>query len=344
MKIKDILTGYKPLEPQMVGVMTCIPIVTDKPYEPVGNVGDLILERDVSYERLKFQNESENISIIPHGYTYFTKKESAQDRAVGRVYIVKEKQSIEVDADCLEPSEGGHMRPGEKEWSVLPLGLKLAAWEKAEDGDYQSLWPSIEKYLKNVGLKGNALITFFRAYKKELDEFVAQFEPVDKQVGAIVMFGDKVVGIELMPNYEFWREMWRPLIRDCYGSDAVGLVKKGLGLGYKPMVSGEDVETVDDLEAQVKHVYKKADDFAKQVVGDVLNQDISASEKQAVGDWTLYDIDSDAFKGQTVQHGPEHYIYLSSVYKGLENIEEFKREFAPIWEKQETYSKSEFKF
>lgn len=341
MKIKDILQGYKPVEPQMVGVMWQIPIVTDKPYDPVGNVGDLSLERDVGYERLSFKNESQHITVIPHGFMYL-KQKGAQDRVVGSAHIID--KTLEVDADCLEPSEGGHMGSGQKDWSILPLGLKLTAWEKHGDGKYDSLWPSIKVYLKNAGLEGQALLKFFDSYKKELDEFIAQFEPVMNQVGAIIMFGDRVVGIEVMPNYTFWKEMWRPIIRDCYGADATVLIKKGLGLGYKPVLDIESIKNIGDLEVEVKKTQNKAKTFAEQAIDHVLGQEVASRTKENIGDWSMLDIESDEYKGQIVRHGPEHMIYMSTVFKKLNNPETFKRQFAPIWDKKEVYGKSEFKF
>ena len=44
---------------------------------------------------------------------------------------------------------------------------------------------------------------------------------VPREVGAIVLVGGEVVGIERTPSSAFWRAVWGPLIRVCYGSLAI---------------------------------------------------------------------------------------------------------------------------
>jgi hypothetical protein len=71
---------------------------------------------------------------------------------------------------------------------------------------------------------------FVRRYRQEMDEFVAHFEVVPNQVGAIVLIDGTVVGIERCPNYRFFKVMWEPLIRECYGSYSL---QKAIQSGFR---------------------------------------------------------------------------------------------------------------
>ncbi|MCU0355810.1 MAG: hypothetical protein MUD08_19075, partial [Cytophagales bacterium] len=59
---------------------------------------------------------------------------------------------------------------------------------------------------------------FLNHFKPQLDQFVAEFEYVKDQVGAIVMLEGRIVGIEIAPSHQYWQEIWMPLLRECYGS------------------------------------------------------------------------------------------------------------------------------
>ena len=62
---------------------------------------------------------------------------------------------------------------------------------------------------------------FLKQFRKELDEFVAEFECVPRQIGAIILVDDQVVGIERAPSHAYWQSVWPCLIRECYGSLAI---------------------------------------------------------------------------------------------------------------------------
>lgn len=340
---KQILKGYKAGVPQRVGIMTVIPVLTDKPYKEVGGAGDIVLERDEAYQTMYFKNKNSNISIIPHGFMFLT-AEHAQDRVVNSAHLAKANAITRVDVDCLQPSQGGHLQPGLKEWRLLPSALKLAAWSRAGDNAYDSLWNDMRAYLTNAGVSGGELIMFFKHYQKDLDEFAAQFEPVENQVGAIIMFGSEIAGIELTPNYETWLEMWKPLLRDSYGADAIVLQQKGYKQANRPLLNVDQIHSLDDLEGAVADLFEQNVQFAKDVVESVLQENVVAEQQEALDDLTLYNIESNTYKGQAVQHGPEHYIYLSVVPHGSKKNIEGRRKFNSNWNEDKRYGREDFSF
>lgn len=338
---QTLLKGYKPGTPQRCGVMTLIPILTDKPYQEVGAVGEISLYKDPEYQRMEFKNDSNKISIIPHGFMFLT-AEHAQDRVVNSAHLAKAGAITSVDVDCLQPSQGGHLQPGLKEWRLLPSALKLAAWSHAGDNQYDSLWNDMRSYLSNAGVSGGELIMFYKHFQKDLDEFVAQFEPVTNQVGAIILFGNEVAGIEIVPNYEIWKEMWKPLVRDSYGADAIVLVKKGYSQANRPLINVDQIHTFEDLEGAVADIMENNVAFARSVMGSVLNEVVMAEQKEMLDDLTLYDFTSSNYKGQAVMHGPEHFIYVTAVPASSKEVTQPRREFSATWNDQNPYSGNDF--
>ena len=338
---KTLLKGYKPGTPQRCGIMSLIPILTDKPYQEVGAVGEISLYKDPAYQTMEFKNDSSKITIIPHGFMFLT-AEHAQDRVVPSAHLAKAGAITRVDVDCLQPSQGGHLQPGLKEWRLLPSALKLAAWSHAGDNQYDSLWNDMRAYLSNAGVSGGELIMFYKHFQKDLDEFVAQFEPVKNQVGAIIMFGNEVAGIEVTPNYEIWKEMWKPLVRDSYGADALVLVKKGYTQANRALINVDQIRTFEDLEGAVADILENNVAFARSVMDSVLAETVMAEQKEILDDLTLYDFTSANYKGQGVMHGPEHFIYLTAVPSNAPDSNQSRRQFSSIWNDQNPYSGNEF--
>lgn len=342
MLLKDVLKGYKLGQSQVVGNMRVVPILTDQEFTKVTGMENVSLKRDMSYERLLMENSGETIAVIPQGLMYVT-SESAQDRAIGSAHMIKGKSDLQVDADCLQPSQGGYMAANnrDREYGVLPKSLRTIALEKEGDGEYSSLWGDMESFLKSVGLNGRELAQFFREYKDELETFVAQFEPVDKQVGALFIINNHLMGIEILPTYESWLQMWRPLVRDCYGAEAVAFNKKGYSRAlYKPIIKADEVETLDDLEAQVNAVIDEEQDYVKDIFAEVKNIDLNSDTRQELDDFTLLNFTSQKLVGQGVQHGPEHFIYVSLMTNELPTKErEGKaRKFDSRWNGGSPYS------
>ena len=96
---------------------------------------------------------------------------------------------------------------------------------------------------------------FFRPFAKELEEFVAEFEPVAGQVGGIVLFGSNIVGIEVMPTQQHWLAYWQWLIRGCYGAQLLKLRKMGI-LQKEELALPSFPSSVHDISAAVNTYFK----------------------------------------------------------------------------------------
>ncbi len=124
MQLKQILKGYSLSNPQIVGNMMVIPIVTDVPFTKVTGMENVYLKKDVEYETLLMSTKEQSIAVIPQGLMYIT-SEQAQDRAIPSAHLLKGQK--EINADCLQPSQGGYMgaQKEDREYGILPKTLRI---------------------------------------------------------------------------------------------------------------------------------------------------------------------------------------------------------------------------
>lgn len=333
MQLKEILKGFNLGTPQTVANMKVIPILTDTPFTKVSGMENVYLKKDIAYETLLMATQAQTIAVIPQGLMYMT-AERAQDRVIPSAHLIKgEKQ---VNADCIQASESGYFdsEVKEREYGMLPRELRIVALEKRDDSEYDSIWSNVEAFMREAGMSGKELVRFFREYKEELETFVAQFEPVDKQVGAIFVINNILLGIEIMPNYEIWQQMWRPLVRDCYGSEAISYQKKGeFGSLAQTLLKPAGIKSFEDLEEKVEKVCEEEKELAENLVAEVTETDFEQKTEEELDDFTLYTFNSDKLVGQGVQHGPERFIYLSLMTQGKIPRKARARKFDARWNK-----------
>ena len=336
--LRQLLAGYTVGETQSAGIMRVVPLLADREYAQVGDMADIYLKRDEAYETFLMASKSDSISVIPHGLMYVV-AEKAQDRAIPSAHLIAKEKRINVN--CLQPSQGGYMAASnrEREWGILPRSLKESAWSHKHEARYDALWGDIERFLQGAGLRGREIVQFFKQYKDELETFVAQFEPVRNQLGAIFILNNVVVGVEIVPTYKYWSQMWRPLVRDCYGSEAVVATKKGYARTiFRPMLKVDEVNSFEDIEKAVDDLLAEEKAFTNEVISDILDEDMNVEQDQILEDFTLYNLMSGNLMGQRVMHGPERTVYLSLITRFSEQIQQRRRQFDSRWNTESPYA------
>jgi hypothetical protein len=205
---------------QSVGSMDVIPILgeSDATFAPPE-----VAVGTSRYGTVDLRNDADRITVVPPGAGWVV-KQAAQDHAIGGGALVPAKSSRKIKtAMCIQQSQGGTIRQDKHNILILPVALRTAALSMRNRVDYAKLWESIAQFNKALGVErqGAHLEYFLRTYAKQLDEFVAEFELIPRQLGAIVLVGGKVVGVERTPSTSYWEVVWEPLIRVCYGSLAI---------------------------------------------------------------------------------------------------------------------------
>lgn len=333
--IPGILRGCEVGRMQSVGLMQVIPLLSDLEDDRFVSATDARVYT-TAYGSLGFKNESPRTLIVPSNAAYIV-KQAAQDHAMTRAAVVPgNREHLFKDAMCIQASQGGTISKDVHKLRILPYLLREPAMRMQGKKDYAKLWGNIGSFNQALGA-GNAsnLETFYRSFARQLEEFVAEFENVPGQVGAIILVGGTVVGIERAPSREFWRRVWKPLIRDCYGSYTLG---KGLKTPYRVALKGRTA-TLEDIERAVRKAEEAQFEAARAQVRELLEDDFNfksdrESQKLLKGDaknCEIGSIENDQFLGQLIFEG-EKISYASLVAK-----EVFRDPSRVKWRKSEVF-------
>ena len=302
-KISDLLMGCVAGRMQSVGCMQVIPLVSDITDDRFVSPAEAKVSTE-GYGSLVFKNTTPKTMIVPAQAAYIV-KEAAQDHALPHAGIVKKSaKKTFTTAMCVQQTQGGYIREGDHTMVILPFMLREKAHEIRKDINYSRLWASIEQLNSAAGIRngGGHLNIYFDTFAKELDQFVAEFEPVAKQVGAIILVGGEVVGIERAPNYKFWKSVWGALIRECYGSLALVYSKN---VKVKPATRSAigKVDSLAMLKAALKKVEGDERDKAKSLVNELLEIQLEAKRDFEEEGLTVDALANDRFVGQVVREG-----------------------------------------
>jgi hypothetical protein len=304
---------------QSVGDMTIIPILgtprIDK--NKIAKPENLHFSSIRGYGNMEFENEDQNFGLMPSNLMVIS-EELAQDHCMNDTVILegKEKKSWK-NACCVQETQAGMLSGDKKQssFNVMPLELrkKLLTSSMRKKESFGKLWNDISKWLENIPqVKSNAahIEYFFRPYKKELEDFVAEFEPVENQIGSLVYFGSQCVGMEIMPNEDYWNYYWKWIIRGCYGAELKRM--KLLGKAPQTKVQLPKLKTKSDkLEANID---KYINAVKNVLVKNMPMIDGVESYQNKVGGKVTYDvIDTPKAKGDLVSY-ENKYIYSSIVF------------------------------
>jgi len=307
--VEEILQGTRLGRTQSVGHMEVIPILDDgdaaddtfaPPYFSAGTQ---------NYGSVRVQNmDPDRPTIVPTGSGFVT-SQRAQDHATSGAKFLKpgENKTIE-GAMCIQETQGGLIRQEEDTMLVvLPASMRASILAMRNDGDYSRAWPYIREFNASVGVPGAGdLVNFLREYDRQLDEFVAEFELLPNQIGAIVLVGGRVVGVERAPNVPFWEKLWVPLVRVCYGSLALRTARV---LGDQPPATRTALTVQDKSLAGIKQALRdarvKAEGLIEAAYNEVRSTPLLYAEgaEGKLGGAELFTVANTRLAGQMVRRG-----------------------------------------
>ena len=227
-------TGIEIGNVQSVDEMTIVPILGDDRGEVAGPE-HLKFKSTTSYGTMVFENDDPSQPVIVPNNIMIRGK-GAQDHAMATSGVVLARRTQRFNtACCIEESQGGYLNSEGNETDVLPIQLRkaLLAPSLRQTQSYSKLWGKIKDWLKGVPVAGRSGAAHLRYFydtpdiRTALEQFAAEFEPVDNQIGAIIMFSGVPVGIEIMPSSEHWQAYWKLLLRGCYGAEMLRLKMLG---------------------------------------------------------------------------------------------------------------------
>jgi hypothetical protein len=303
--VEEILRGTGLGRMQSVGQMGVIPILDE------GNAQDEDFappDFNVStshYGTVDVDNlDQERPTILPTGAGWVT-RERAQDHAVPSAALVKAGKSRKIDtAMCIEQTQGGLLSHSAHKMLILPAALRGPALALRNKQEYSKLWNEIDRLNTASGIRGGSghLVRFLKHFETELDEFVAQFELVPGQIGAVVLIGDYVVGVEKAPTVEFWKKLWEPLIRVCYGSLSI-LASQQL---TKPPVHrttlGGAAKSLMDLRLLLDDAIRRTVEVTRAAMTSINENQLEAgTADETMGKAKLFTVGSTHLAGQLVE-------------------------------------------
>lgn len=314
-RVADVLHGCTPGRIQSVGSMQVIPLVSelsdDRFVSPVEGGAEVFT---TSYGTLGFRNPGARVLIVPCHAGYVV-KQAAQDHAMAHAGVVQSAGERSFNtAMCIQQSQGGFIERGSYRMLILPYSLRERALEVRKEARYSKLWDAISLFNQEMGVQGYGHLDFFlKHFEKELDEFVAEFECVARQIGAVILVDDQVVGVERAPSHAYWRSVWPCLIRECYGSLAsrVAQLKGGRAetpASRTPLPDG--IGSLDELESVISEVARQEDERAKATVRELLAEQLPVTCDDTTAGLSVETVQPGRFTGQVIRDG-ERIVYAS---------------------------------
>lgn len=302
--LSEILRGVRADRPQTVGLMQLIPLigeVTDERFAPVSTV-----EMKTShYGTMVFKNtdDTRDLTIIPQGGAFIV-PQAAQDHTTTSVVIVKGKREVQVNnAACIQQSQGGTISAGKHSITFLPLPIREAALFKRAERGFDRLWTAIGQFNRLFGLgSGGNLVEFTRQFDRQLAVFVAEFEPVEGQVGAIILINGKVVGIERTPNQEYWLSVWKAVVREGYGSLAI--LEARQATKPQPMATRQAVtgpaRNLAEIRAALTNANTREGEAVAQVIRALGAETFTTERDENNGEFIVETLTNPQYVGQIV--------------------------------------------
>ena len=329
--IADVLKGLKPGTIQSVGYMQIIPLLSE-----VGNdkyvLPTEVLISNRNYGEMQMENPTEGTLIIPFGMGVIT-RQSAQDHATPKAKILKRLEKAHINyAACIQQSQGGYLARGQHPMTILPWAIKGVALETRDDTNYGKLWGAITELNSSLGASRRGhLEVYLETFKDDLDTFIAQFEIIPNQVGAIVLINGYIVGIERTPNSGYFKALWRPLIRESYGSLVLQYRKK---FGETPPIPKTrvplkgSITSLEELKDALEVSKGAEDEIVKIKVRKLVKDKFTSVIEERVGNIQVQTLGNRQFSGQVV-YDEDKIVYASFITtaSGLKN--------ADVWEADE---------
>jgi hypothetical protein len=306
LSIDDILRGTEPGRMQSVGHMQVIPLLGD---DDDRFAAPEVEVRTTSYGTVELRHDGDRPTIVPPGAGWVV-EQAAQDHAIGGGVLLAGKTQVTITtARCIQRSQHGYIAAAKHPMLVLPAALRAQALAIRKDTGFDKLWAPIAQFNEGLGVTAAGHLEYFlRRFKVELDQFVAEFELLPRQLGAIVLVDGRIAGVERTPSSSFWRALWEPLIRVCYGSLAI---QRGQGNTAPPLtrvpLASHGARTIAQLRLALAESQARERRVVAAVIQQLRDVDLHAAKQadQVLDRAQLITLASTELAGQIVREGDQ---------------------------------------
>ena len=317
LSIADLMQGITYGSPQVVDYMQIIPLFRDdfegfarpnQAYIHAADLGTIVIE-----------NTSEKTLIVP-SHAAFMVKQAVQNQAMSHAAIIAAGNTNSYNtAICIQEFQEGLIEKGQYELNFIPFSMRECTLASRYDYDSMKLyWAFIQLNSKFRLRKAARLEYFMNEFRRDFDKFVAQFECLSGQIGAIILLEGSVVGIEICPSAAYWKSIWEALIRECYGSL---VIEYRFEMRYRPSVPEMRIP-FDKQANSLEEIEKELDflDLLQNIQVQDLVENLNASNffrvvenKYSEENFTLETLNNHQFIGQAVYDGEGNTPYVSLI-------------------------------
>lgn len=246
---------------QRVGEMQVIPILGDS--SVLFDSVDGLVAAD-GRNVVHVQNRSAKPVIIPPGFRF----DGTAQHTKG-VSIVSGHSTKDVGSLVASTNTHAHM---------MPANIRGAM---ATGATQRQVWDFISRFNYDFGIQSKeARLQYFEdRYKEELTNFVSEFELVPSQIGAVILIGGVVSGIEMAPTTDAWSSIWKPLVRDSYGPLAIKFSRRLVPSKPRLRLNVKEPSLKALMNALID-VREKEELEADQVIDSLLDQEVDVGEGQ----------------------------------------------------------------
>jgi len=303
--------GYRLGTPQRAGVLTVVPVFGPTYPGIVAPRSGIKLNQVAGYGNLELSNTGgAGLAIVPLHIGYI--QDGAQNHALTRSAFLGAGQTLMFrDACCVQASQGGYLAEREQWFFVLPVELREAALASRGVAGYSKLWPAITALNNHYGLPGRGhLEQVLSRQRGKLTQFRSRLELSAGQIGALFFLGNRLAGIEICPDPQYFAELWMALACFAYGPAA----------WHDPVVEPTPepfpVDTVDGLRQALRERRQAVVDEVHGWLASVAFGPAELVEEERYLDLTLSTVAGGAFGGQLVTDG-DRLVYASMFARHL---------------------------
>ncbi len=219
--------------------LTLLPLVADRDREADYVVLDEALARgwvDVTelseaghVPELKVVNRGDVAVLLLDGEELVGAK---QNRVLNLTILVPPRHTSTIPVSCVE---SGRWRRASNQFVAAPRAQfaegRAAKMQQVTSSlrayghrrsDQQAVWSRIAEKSARLGAESDtsAMSAMFDKMDRSLEDFVAAFTPIDRQVGAVFLVNGRLAGLELFDAASTWRKLAPKLVRS-YALDAI---------------------------------------------------------------------------------------------------------------------------
>ncbi|WP_141727787.1 ARPP-1 family domain-containing protein [Thermogemmatispora onikobensis] len=263
-----------------------------------------------NYGTLVLRNRAtEGVLVLPMHVAFF--QPGVQNHATSRVLILDADETLTADdCYCIQQTQSGTLRQAQQRFSMLPLGLRRAAFELQGIKDFRRLWTAIAAYSRRYGINyGGHLDRWLRPNFASLLPYRHALEWLPGQVGAAFFLAGRLVGVEVTPNSAYWTEMLPVLLIYCYGSAAL-LAEHQHRAPARPVLDLEGLRDLDDLQQRLAEARRQEQEQRLTQLSSLASLYKRARPAEEHAGLRLLSISQGEWLGQIVYAGSE-VVYLS---------------------------------